>query len=218
MVAKTRTDFEDDVLIAAIIYRRCSAKESTLMKDFQGLYVYHPARSATIARLDRPVGATRHLSSPGASEVFCVPIRTCVDPTCFLHERLQLRRRHLALGDIPQCPRPFADRFDVDIIITRAANDGSKWVRIPVEGQLRKFECVSQKFLRFSPYFEMFDNSEHGFQISVDGIACPAGLKYVPRMSELFKPSPKAIFRCLIFRGAMWWPQSFGDRRGPSQQ
>jgi hypothetical protein len=79
--------------------------ESTLMKDLHGLYVYHPARSAAIAKPDRLVAATRHLSSPGASEIFCVPISTCVDPTCFLHERLQLRPRLLAVSDIPQCRR-----------------------------------------------------------------------------------------------------------------
>jgi hypothetical protein len=129
-----------------------------------------------------------------------------------------LRRRHLATSDVPQRSRPFADRLAIDITTTRAANDGSKWISILVERQTSRFKRMPQKFLRFSPYFEMFDNSEHGFQISVDGIACPAALKYVPRMSELFKPSPKAIFRCLIFRGAMWWPQSFRDRRGPSQQ
>jgi hypothetical protein len=122
------------------------------------------------------------------------------------------------VSDVPQRSRPFADRLVIDSMAGRAANYGSKRIRIPVERQISRFKRMPQKFLRFSPYFEMFDNSEHGFQISVDGIACPAGLKYVPRMSELFKPSPKAIFRCLIFRGAMWRPQSFGDRRGPSQQ
>ena len=177
------------VLIAAMIYRRCSAKESTLMKDLHGLYVYHPARSAAIARLDRLVAATRHLSSPGASEIFCVPISTCVDPTCFLHKRFQPCRGSLAMSNISQCSRPFTDRLAIGAMVTGAANDGSKWISILVERQTSRFKRMPQKFLRFSPYFEMFDNSEHGFQISVDGIACPAGLKYVPRMSELFKPS-----------------------------
>jgi hypothetical protein len=149
------------VLIAAIIYRRCSAKESTLMKDLQGLYVYHPARSAAIARLDRPVAATRHLSSPGASEIFCVPISTCVDPTCFLHERLQLRRRHLATSDVPQCSRPFADRFDVDIIFTRAANDGSKWISGFMQWKVREFKGFPEKLVGFSPHFIVRDRFEN---------------------------------------------------------
>ena len=77
---------------------------------------------------------------------------------------------------------------------TRAANDGSKWIRILVEGQLSKFKCVPQKLLGFSPYFEMFDDSEHGFQISVHGIASAAGLKYVPRMSELLQAVAEGDF------------------------
>ena len=40
----------------------------------------------------------------------------------------------------------------------RAANNCSKWVRIPVEGQLRKFKRVPQKLLGFSPHFVVRDD------------------------------------------------------------
>ena len=87
-----------------------------------------------------------------------------------------------------------------------------------VEWKTSKFRGAPQKPLGSSPHFVMLNDCKHGIQVPVHRIARTTCLKYVPRMSELFKPSPKAIFRCLIFRGAMWWPQCFGDRRGPSQQ
>jgi hypothetical protein len=96
------------------------------------------------------------------------------------------------MSNIPQRSRPFADRLAIGTMVTRAANDGGEWICGLVEWETAKFERMPQKFLRLSPYFEMFDNSEHGFQISVDGIACPAGLKLVPRISDLLKPLPNA--------------------------
>jgi hypothetical protein len=115
------------------------------MKDLHGLYVYHPARSAAIARLDRLVAATRHLSSPGASEIFCVPISTRIDPSGFLHKHLQPRSGHIAMSHIPQRARPFADRLTIGTIGARAANDDSKRVCVPVEWEIGKFERLSQE-------------------------------------------------------------------------
>ena len=64
---------------------------------------------------------------------FCIASSTRVDPAGFLHKRLQPRLGFLAVSDIPQCPRPFADCLDIDFIATRAANDGSIWICVSVK-------------------------------------------------------------------------------------
>jgi hypothetical protein len=90
---------------------------------------------------------------------------------------------------MPQRSGPFADCFTIGKISARAANNCSKWVRIPVEGQPRKFKGVSQKRLSFSPHFAMLDDCEYGFQIPIHGIARTTCLKVVPPITDLFKPS-----------------------------
>ena len=116
----------------------------------------------------------------------------------FLHKGPNRLTGFFASSYVPQCPRPFANRLAIGTIGARAANDDSKRVCVPVEWEIGKFERLSQKFLRFSPHFEMFGNSEHGFQISVDGIACPAGLEYVPRTTNPLKPSHEPHFGVLL--------------------
>jgi hypothetical protein len=74
--------------------------------------------------------------------MFCVPIGTRVDPASFFHKRLQLRWGHLAMSDVPQCTRPFADCFAIGVVVTSAADDGSKWIRLLIEWKLRKFKRV----------------------------------------------------------------------------
>jgi hypothetical protein len=138
------------------------------------------------------------LLSGTPSNVSSVPISTGIDPACFLHKRFQLRRRHLATGGIPQFPRPFADRFAVGVVVTSAADDGAKWIRFLVEGQLSKFKCVPQKLLGLSSHFVMLDDSEHGFQISINGIASAVCLKLVPRVNDLFESSPSTGFRGIL--------------------
>jgi hypothetical protein len=85
--------------------------------------------------------------------MFCILISTRIDPACFLHKPLQLRRRHLATSDVPQCSRPFTDRLDVDIIVTRAADDGSKWISGFMEWKTSEVERMLEKFVGFSPRF-----------------------------------------------------------------
>ena len=93
----------------------------------------------------------------------CVTSSAGVDPAGFLHKRLQPRRGLLALSDIPQRSRPLADRLAIDFIVTRAANDGSKWICVLVEGKIGKFKGMPQKLLGPSPHFVMLDDCEHGF-------------------------------------------------------
>jgi hypothetical protein len=176
-------------LIAATICRRLFLEIVGTHEGPRGLQGYHPARKTGIADLDAPLAVTPEFSSRASSKIFCIPISTRVDPTGFLHKHLQPRSRHLATSDVPQRARPFADRLVIDSIFGRAANDGSKRIRIPVEEQLRKFECVSQKLLNFSPHFVMSNDCKHGFQISVHGIASTTGLEPVPHIADLFKPS-----------------------------
>ena len=88
---------------------------------------------------------------------------TRIDPTGFLHKHPEPPHRLFAPSDVPQCPRPFADCFTIGKISARAANNCSKWVRIPVEGQLRKIKCVSQKLAGLSPHFVMLGDCEYGF-------------------------------------------------------
>jgi hypothetical protein len=69
----------------------------------------------------------------------------------------------------------FADCFIIGKISARATNNCSKWVRIPVEGQLRKFKCVSQKLLGFSPHFVMSNGAS---------IAVCSSLQCAPNAAE----------------------------------
>jgi hypothetical protein len=108
------------------------------------------------------------------------------------------------MSHIPQRARPFADRLTIGTIGARAANDDSKRVCVPVEWEIGKFERLSQKFLRFSPHFEMFGNSEHGFQISVDGIARTTCLKMIPGTTNPLKPSHEPSFWSFAFSLAKW--------------
>jgi hypothetical protein len=107
---------------------------------------------------------------------------------------------------IPQCSRPFADCFIIGKISARATNNCSKWVRIPVEGegQLRKFKCVSQKLLGFSPHFVMSNDCKHGFQISVHRIAHTTCLKIIPGTTNPLKPSHEPSFWSFAFSLRMW--------------
>jgi class 3 adenylate cyclase len=91
-----------------------------------------------------------------------VPIGTGINPTGFLHKRLDPCTRRFVASDIPQCSRPFADCLAIDVIRRRAANDRSKWICILVEGQLSKFKCVTQKLPGSPPHLVMGDDREHG--------------------------------------------------------
>jgi hypothetical protein len=138
---------------------------------------------------------TRHYSSATASVASRIEARTRIDPAGFFHKRPQPGPGLLAMSDISERPGPFADRLAIDIVGTRAANHCSKWVCVPVEGQLRKFKCVSQKLLCFSPHFVMFDDSKHGLQIPIHCVASSACLKIVPCVTDLFKPPPNSSTR-----------------------
>jgi hypothetical protein len=89
------------------------------------------------------------------------------------------------LGDIPQRARPFANRLAIDIIVTRTANNGCKWVCGLVERKTSEFERRPEKFVGFSPYPVMLNDCEHGIQVPIHSIASAACLKVAPRMSEL---------------------------------
>ena len=67
------------------------------------------------------------------------------------------------MSDISERPCPFADRLAIDFIVTRAANDRSKWICVLVEGKIGKFKGMPQKLLGPSPHFVMLDDCEHGF-------------------------------------------------------
>ena len=67
------------------------------------------------------------------------------------------------MSDISQRSRPFADRLAIGVIVTRAANDGSKWVSVLVEGKIGKFKRMPQKSVGLSPHFVMLDDCEHRF-------------------------------------------------------
>ena len=87
---------------------------------------------------------------------------TRIDPADFLHKRLQPRSGHIAMSYIPQCSRPFADRFDVDIIVTRAANDGSEWICVLVKWKTSEFARMPQKPFGPPPHPVVHDYLEHG--------------------------------------------------------
>jgi len=65
------------------------------------------------------------------------------------------------MSDIPQRSGPLADRLAIDFIVTRVANDGSKWVCVPVESKIGKFKGMPQKLLSPSPHFVMLDDCGH---------------------------------------------------------
>src|SRR4029077_3452115 len=94
---------------------------------------------------------------------FCISVSAGVDAASSCHKRLQRRRGLLASSNIPQRSRPFADRLAIGVIVTRAANDRTKWVCVLGEGKIGKFKGMSQKLLGPSPYFVMLDDCKHGF-------------------------------------------------------
>jgi hypothetical protein len=101
-----------------------------------------------------------HLSSD-SSKIFCVPISTRIDPAGFLHKFLRRHLGLLAMSDIPQCSRPFADRLAIGAMARGAANDGSKWVCVLVKGKTRKLERMPQKSTGPSPHPVVHDYLEH---------------------------------------------------------
>ena len=72
----------------------------------------------------RGLPRAQHFLSGTPSKIFCVPISTRIDPARFFYKRFQLRRRHLAMSDVPQCSRPFADCLTIGVVVTSAAKDG----------------------------------------------------------------------------------------------
>jgi hypothetical protein len=48
-------------------------------------------------------------------------------------------------------------------IVTRAANDGSKWIGGLVQWKMGKFKGMPQKFVSPSPRSVMLDDCEHSF-------------------------------------------------------
>src|ERR1700735_4532552 len=110
----------------------------------------------------RIVALTQGPSSSGAaSKISPVEIGTRVDPADPLHKCLDPHFTRLAVSDISQRPRPFADCLAIDFIVTRAANDGIKWICVLVEGNTREFERMPQKLLGPSPYFVMLYDCKH---------------------------------------------------------
>jgi hypothetical protein len=103
-------------------------------------------------------------SSATASKISRVEIGTCIDPAGSLHERHQLRRWHLATSDVPQCPRPFADRLAVSVIVTSATNYGCKRTSILVKRKICEFKCAPQKLFCSPSHLIMGDDREHGLQ------------------------------------------------------
>jgi hypothetical protein len=93
-----------------------------------------------------------------------VPIGTRIDPTGLFHKHPQLRWGDLTSGDVPQCPRPFADRLVIDTVIRRATNDGAKRICILVDSEIGKFERMSHKPAGSSPYFVMVDQSSASYE------------------------------------------------------
>ena len=76
-----------------------------------------------------------------------ISISTCVYSADLFHEGPDRDVRPLGLGDVAQRPRPFADCLAIDFIVTRAANDGTEWVCVLVEGKIGKFKGMPQKLL-----------------------------------------------------------------------
>ncbi len=128
------------------------------------------------------------------SRIFSVAISTRINSAGFLHERLKPRPRHPETTNVPQSPCPLADCLAIDIAATGAANDGSKWVRVPVEGRPSEFKRAPQKLLGFSSHFVVVDDFEHGFQIPIHRVTSSTGLELVPRVSDLIESSPNTSF------------------------
>jgi hypothetical protein len=84
-------------------------------------------------------------SSTIMAEIYRVTLGTGIDPSHFLDKRPQLRPRPLAISGISQRPRPFADRFAIEVSLGRAANNCSKWVCILVERKSAELKRTLQK-------------------------------------------------------------------------
>jgi hypothetical protein len=65
-----------------------------------------------------------------------------VDTASIPHKRFQPRLGLLAARNVPQRPRPFADRLIIRLPLTRAAHDSTERVSVFVEWKMSKFECV----------------------------------------------------------------------------
>jgi len=65
------------------------------------------------------------------------------------------------MSDISERSRPFADRLAINFIVTRAANDGSKWICVLVEGKIGNFKGMPQKLVGPSPHPVVHDYLEH---------------------------------------------------------
>jgi hypothetical protein len=62
-----------------------------------------------------------------------VQVGTGIDPASFLDEG---RERHAFFGssDIPQRPRPFADRLAVELVLTCATDDDGTRIGVSIDG------------------------------------------------------------------------------------
>ena len=69
------------------------------------------------------LGSNDQFSSGAPSKISRVQIGTRIDPAGFFHKRFQPRPRHLAMSDIPERSRPFADRLAVGAL--RGAANGA---------------------------------------------------------------------------------------------
>ena len=107
----------------------------------------------------RPVVKCRRFSSAASPVVSRELGGARIYSTSLLHKRFQACARHLAIGDIPECSRPFADCFVVDGAVTRAANNGTIWFCGFVEWKASTFEGMPQKCFRLSPRFVMFNDA-----------------------------------------------------------
>jgi hypothetical protein len=64
-------------------------------------------------------------ASPGTPPtIFRIQIRTRINPSGFFHKLHQPRSGHIAMSNIPQRTRPFADHLTIGVVVTSAANDG----------------------------------------------------------------------------------------------
>jgi hypothetical protein len=90
-----------------------------------------------------------------------VEIGTRINSADPLHKCFDPHFRRLAMSDISERPGPFADRLAIDFIVTRAANDGRKWICVIVEAKIREFERMPQKLVGPSPHPVVHDYLEH---------------------------------------------------------
>jgi hypothetical protein len=106
---------------------------------------------------------THPFSSTTPAEIYCIPVCTRINSAHFLEKCLQRRPGLLATSDIPQRPRPFADRFIVNVTLRRAANNSGEWIRVLVDWQPSELKRPSQKPCGLSPPFAVHDYREHSF-------------------------------------------------------